>query len=451
MSMKPPSFLELLNLEGSLDRVSEAKFRAVAHLLEEVRDQPEVHAMLDRMRSRLRRVRPERKPNLQRLFYRPFEDLLVDEPTGAPDGRIVRDAAWLAWNYVLTQSDENERRILATMEARLRSITPGDTQAQAVMSRRLWPSTATLLDDALVLASTNKTVRFLLVGDEVEYLDDIRQLVRMLQVAEDIQLLKDTLPARPIRGLMNSQLALVRQTVALGHSGRPDRAYAIMLSVLMRMSLPAEFLRRTIHLNFDLPDTAKTMLYARLGRTVLIDLEKRALMINAMQAEELPRRVDLAQTLIDELSSASRVLRDSDMETRERLSRLGKIAEEVVSGLVETAWRQVSEAIKTGTSAPLEDLVRTEAAILALRKCAGFAGEVGLVEVVQDMISALVADLHEKVAIQFGHLNSSRSSPADLDRVEAEMYWSIRTLELTGRAAEAEQIRQDYLRRRAAV
>ena len=449
--MKPPSLQDLANLEGSLDKISEAKFREIAKLLEEIRDQPEVHDILDRMRDRLRRVRPERKPNLQRLFHRPFEDLLVDEPTRLDDGRIPRDSAWLAWNYVLVRSDEAERRILATMESRLRATAAGDTQAQAVMARRLWPSTATLLEDALVAAGTNKAVRYDLVGDAVEHLDGIRQLVRMLHVAEDIQLLKDTLPAPPIRGLMSSQLALVRQTVALGHQGKLDRAYAIMLSVLVRMSLPAEFLKRTAHLNFDLPDMTKASLYARLGRTVLVDMEGRAKEIGGMHTDDLPNRVDKAQLLIDELGSASRVLRDSDPATRERLGRLTGIAEETVSAVIHAAWRQVTHAIKGGPAAPVENLMRTETAVLSLRKCALFAGEIGLAGTIREMLDAIVADLTEKVAGLFDRLSQPNHPHRNMESVEDEMYWSIRMLELIGKGTEAERIRQDFLKLQAQI
>jgi hypothetical protein len=444
--LKQNSLHDLTKLEGSLDQISEAKFREIAKLLEEIRDQPEVQQILYRMRERLRRVRPQRKPNLQRLFYRPFEDLLIEKPTGLDDGRIPRESAWLAWNYVLLHSDDAERRILATMEARLRSTPAGDSQAQAVMSRRLWPSTAALLDDALVAAATNKLVRYNLVGDAVEHLDGIRQLVRLLHVAEDIQLLKDTLPAQPIRGLMSSQLALIRQTVALGHQGRPDRAYAIMLSVLVRMSLPAEFLRRTAHLNFDLPSMTKASLYARLGRTVLADMEGRAREIGGTHSDDLPNRVSIAQLLIDELAAASRVLRDSDLPTRERLARLHEMANDTVSAVIHAAWRQVTHAIKGGPAAPLDNLIRTETAVLALRKCASFADEVGLNGTIREMLDSIIAELTEKIAGLFDRLSQPNHPHRNMDSIEDEMYWSIRLLELIGNATEAERIRQDFLK-----
>lgn len=444
--MSLPSLQDLANLGGALDQVSEAKFQEVAKLLEEVRDQPEVQAILHRMRERLRRIRPQRKPTLQRLFYRPFEDLLVNEPTGIDDGRVTRLSASLAWNYVQNHMGENERKILATMETRLRQAAPDDRQAQAVMANRLWPMAATFLEDALVAAGTNKAIRNDMVGKAVEHLDEIRQIVRMLQVAEEIQLLKDTLPIRPIRGLMNSQLALIRQTVALGHQGRPERAYAIMLSILARMSLPAEFMRRTLHLKFDLSDMGKVTLYARLGRTVLADLEAQARAIASSASDDLPTRVDQTHRLIDELEAAGKVLRDSDPDTRARLARLREIAEETVSAVINAAWQQVTHAIKIGPAAPVENLMRTESSLLALRKCAVFADDVGLATTVREMLDAVMNDLMDKVRRQFIRLSTPDHPQRNEPGMEREMYWSIRMIELAGRAQEAEQIRQDFMR-----
>ena len=58
----------VLDLERPLENISEAKFREVAKLLEEVHEQPGVQQILDHVRPRLAKLRPGRKPNLQRLF-----------------------------------------------------------------------------------------------------------------------------------------------------------------------------------------------------------------------------------------------------------------------------------------------------------------------------------------------------------------------------------------------
>jgi hypothetical protein len=449
--MSAPSIKDLFDLERPLEQISEHKFREIAKLLEEIHDQPEVQQIMDRMRPRLTRVRPVRKPNLQRLFYLPSEDLLVNQLSEKEDGRIPRKALALAWNYVVTKSDPAERKIIKIMEERLKAMPAGDTQGQAVMARRIWPSAAALLEDAVVAAGTKKAIRQELVGDEVELLDSIRQIVRMLHVAEDIQLLKDTLPPKPIRGLAPSQLALVRQTVALSHQGKLDRAYAVMLAVLVRMSSPAELLQRSAHLNFDLPDTTKANLFAKLGRTVLADMEKRAADIGSQAEEDFPRRTDKTHFLINELVAASRVLRDSDPTTRDRMARLQKTAEETVSAVVNAASDVVIATIQTGPAAPIDDLMRAEAGVIALRKCMVFADDVGLAPVIRRMLAKIVGDIRAKVANLFVRLNQQGSSALDKATVEREMYWSVRMLELAGDPDEAEQIRQTGVKLLAGV
>jgi hypothetical protein len=439
--MTTPSLRSFFDLEFPLEQISEAKFREIAMLLEEARDQPDVQTIMERIRPRLKRVRPARKPNLRRLFYLPFEDLLVNAAAPGDDGRVLRLAAHRAWTFVLARNEDSERRIYKVMESRLRGLAVGDTQGQNVLARRLWPPAAVLLDEAAVGASTNRELRHELVGDDAELLDGIRQIVRLLAVGDEIQLLKDALPPKPIRGLEISQMALIRQTVANCHDGKPDRAYAMLLAVMVRMSAPAEFLRRVMHLNLDLPTPIKVSVFARLGKTVLVDMNRQAGALSAQASDAFAERVDGAQRLVAELTAADQVLRDTDPSTRQQLAELHGSAETACAALVNDASLRVRSAFTAASSAPVEELVAAERALIALRKCQNFARQVELDRIVGQILSTIIRELKIKaVRLLEAHETSAPPARAALER---DLYWGVRMLELAGDADEADRIRQE--------
>ena len=432
------------DLQYPLEQISEAKFREIAQLLEEARDQPEVQSIMERIRPRLARVRPARRPNLQRLFYLPFEDLLVNTPARSDDGRITRRAAQLAWSFVLAKNDAQERRIYKVMETRLRALDIGDARGQNVLARRMWAPAANLLDEAATSAITNKSVRQELVGDDAMLIEEIRQIVRFLAAGEDILLLKDSLPPKPIRGLDISQMALVRQTVANSHDGKPDRAYAMLAAVMVRMSAPAEFLRRIMHLNLDLPMPVKQTVFARLGKTILSDMDRQARALATGASEAYGERVDKAQRLVAELTAAHQVLRDADPTTKQQLAEQHQAAEEACAMLVNEASNRVRVALPGGAAASVEDLVSVETALIALRNCQPFARQVELDRIVTQMLSTIIRELKIKSIRLFEARNAAK--PAERAGYERDLYWCVRMLELAGDMEEADRIRLDTIK-----
>lgn len=457
--MSSTPLLQLFDQDNPLDQISEAKLREIALLLEEARDQPDVQTIMERIRPRLQRIRPVRKPSLQRLFYLPFEDLLgngakqadAGESAGRPadDGRIPRRAAQRAWDFVLARNDSAERRIYKIMEARLRGLDPQDAGGQRVLARRMWPAAAKLLEEAAVTAATNRALRQDLLGDQIELIDAIRQIARTLAVGEEIQLLKDALPPAPIRGLDISQMALIRQTVAAAHDGKPDRAYPMLLAILVRMSAPSEFLRRVMQLNLDLPMPIKLAVFTRLGRTVLADLERQSQALAAAAIGDFATRVERAQFLVGELAAADQVLRDADPQTKQRLADLHQATEAACTGLFGAAASCVQAALGRAAQAPLEVLVAAEAAVIALRRSQPFARQVELDRKLGLMLSMLVRELKIKSVALFerlGGLDASEKATPERVTIERDLYWCVRMIELAGDPDEADRIRLDRIK-----
>ncbi|MEI9987085.1 MAG: hypothetical protein WDN69_30400 [Aliidongia sp.] len=443
--MSSPPLSGLFDLEYPLEQISEAKFREIALLLEEARDQPEVQTIMERIRPRLQRVRPARKPNLQRLFYLPFEDLLVNEAAKTDDGRVTRRAAQRAWEFVQAKNDAAERRIYKVMETRLRGLEPGDARGQSVLARRMWPPASNLLDEASIAAATNKPVRQELVGDQTALIEEIRQLAAGCSRPARISCCSRR-PCRRSRfaGSTSRRWRFIRQTVANSHDGKPDRAYAMLLTVMVRMSAPAEFLRRIMHLNLDLPMPVKQTVFARLGKTILADMEKQAKALGIQASDAYADRVDRAQRLVAELIAADQVLRDTDPTTKQQLAQLHEAAEEACAMLVNEASGRVRAALPGGGAASVEELVAVETALTALRKCQAFARQVELDRIVNQMLSTIIRELKIKSIRLFEARNAA--DPPDRAGLERDLYWCVRMLELAGDAEEADRVRLETIK-----
>jgi hypothetical protein len=287
-------------------------------------------------------------------------------------------------------------------------------------------------------------VRLELVGDDTALIEEMRQIARMLMAGEDVQLLKDSLPPKPIRGLDISQMALVRQTVANGHDGKPDRAYAMLAAVMVRMSAPAEFLRRIMHLNLDMSVPLKQTVFARLSKTVLSDMDSQARALSSGAAEAYGERVDKAQRLVAELTAAHQVLRDADPTTKQQLAEQHQAAEEACAMLVNEASGRVRAALPVGVAASVEDLVVVETALISLRKCQPFARQVELDRIVGQMLSTIIRELKIKSIRLFESRNAAK--PAERAGFERDLYWCVRMLELAGDIDEADRIRLDTIK-----
>jgi hypothetical protein len=234
-------------------------------------------------------------------------------------------------------------------------------------------------------------------------------------------------------------MAFVRQTVAVGHHGKPDRAYAMLLTVLVRMAAPAEFLRRMMNLNLDLPTPIKLTVFARLCRTLLADMERQARELVEREKEDFLGPVEAGQWLVSELQAADQILIDADPTTKHQLAALHRAAEEACGAVVRDAAAQVRRAIAVGAAAPLADLLRSESALMALKKCQAFARQVELAEPIRQTLSTLVTQLKVKVAGLLDAADNGR--PREHGIVERELYWSSRMLELAGDLDEADRLR----------
>ena len=424
----------VLDLERPLEHISEEKFREVARLLEEVHEQPGVQQILDHVRARLVKLRPGRKPNLQRLFYLPLEDLLVDETSSPDNGLLPRHLPALVWKYLAATGDAETRK---QFEGALRRTLAGDREGQRKIAKRLWPWAAAVLAD---LVSSPGNARDML-GRDVGLLEELNEISALLHAADGVDILKGALPPRPIRSLGDEKMGLIRRTIAEAAKGDADRTYVMVLIVMVRMAKRADFLESIMGMTLGLSGADRPAVYARLARLVMSEVTDRARHLGATDRANLVGLADSARNLVTGLVAAEKALKN-DPRARHQLSELRKTAEKTVTQVVDTAKGTVGAAIPVGPDAPLDSLIETENSILALRKCQTFAGQIGLDMAVTGALGGIVSEVRRKA----DKLLASIGHQPDRSAVEQEMYWAVRMTELAGNPDDADKIRRQGLR-----
>ena len=428
----------VLDLERPLEHISEAKFREVAKLLEEVREQPGVQQILNHVRPRLVKLRPARKPNLQRLFYLPLEDLLVGDTASPDNGMLPRHLPALAWKYVAETVDAETRKQLDTA---LRRVGAGDREGQKKIAQRLWPWAAAMLAD---LVADQGRARDML-GRDVGLLAELNEIAALLQAAHGIDALKEELPPRPIRTLSDEQMGFIRRTIAEGAKGDAGQTYVMVLIVMVRMAKRADFLESIMGMTLGLSGADKPLVYARLSRLVMTEVTDRARQLNTTDRGNLVEMADSARNLVTGLVAAEKALKN-DPKARHQLNEMRKTAEKTVTQVVDNAKDTVVAAISVGAGAPLDALIETENSILALRKCQTFANQIGLDRAVTGALGGIVGEVRQKADKLFASVARNDAGAPDRKEVEQQMYWAVRMTELAGNPDDADKLRRHGLK-----
>ena len=430
------TFAVVQELKRPLERASEATFGEAAKLLEEIRDLPGVQQVLDHVRPRLVKVRPRRKPNLQRLFYLPLEDLMADA-SQPNNGLLPRHLPAVVWRHVVQAGDDETRK---SLEAALRRTKIDDHQGQRAIARRLWPWVATVL--AALVADPAKAKRVL--GPDAGLADELAEIAALCQVADAVETLKADLPARPVPTLNDEQMGLVRRVVAKAAAGDPERTYALVLTVMVRMAKPLDFLKSFMGMTLGLSAADRALVHDRLSRLIVSDVSDRARRLAIAERHDLIGIADGARALVMGVAAAEKLLKN-DPDTRRQLREARKTAETAVTQLVDDATGKLDTAIPLGAKAPHETLVETENNILALRKCQTFAFQLGLDRIVTGALAKIVTDVRRQVEALFERIAGRAGRLLDRGAAMLELYWAVRLTELASNPDDADTLRREGL------
>ena len=428
----------LASLISPLEEVPEEKFRRVVAMLEGIRHKPEIKAALDGMRGRLVQVRPPRTMTVQRILYLPVEDALVNAPDKDGRGYVSRPLMSLAWDYLVQSASPG---VLEDWQRRITAGSPDEPDDELALEDEIWRWASENLKVAVDKAMTDKGDRKALLGDSPELLGEMQQAIRLIDVGPQIRVVRRLMPLKPVRTLAREDRTTLRHMIVDLEPSSPDRIYAILLAVMLRLSVPAEFLDDVPVVLSGLPSAIKAELQSRLTVFVMGDMDRRATTAMQAAASDLNLRAKKAEILVAALTAGEKAIVTGDRETRKHLSAVRATAENLVSAIVSEAGDSVQEGIRAGSAAPVAVLKRAEDSVSALRQCGSFADKIGLDGTVKTSIEGVRGEMRRRAASVLEAMSKEAQVGLDLAARSDEVFWTIRMLELAGNADEAENIR----------
>ena len=197
--------------------------------------------ILKALRPQLRGTgsRARRVPTPQRLFCRPFEDLLTSgERKAKQKGRIARSSVDAVWKWLASElMPGRHRRLSASLGEAI--VADNEDQIERDLSA-LWSESAAALKTALADAARRDVAAHTLGGPSVA--DDAAEMALMLAAASSVIELQARLP-RPVVQLTQDDIWFLCDLIDRLTASNPDFTPYVALVVLGRLERPWEVLR----------------------------------------------------------------------------------------------------------------------------------------------------------------------------------------------------------------
>ncbi len=464
---------QLREIGANLFTLPAEKVAKLALTLEGVRGVPKggefAEAALAMIRPRLRRDRPMRLLTPQRLFCRPFEDLLDVNPTGDKvRGRIARSAIKPIWDLFMAEAPaERYRKEAAAIAAQAQPTGDAFTDDPRMMTlgATFWPFAADVLGGVLDRAERSREQRAALIrqlGHNVYY--ELIDMHGVLEIADQAMAVGDLLAPKPLDILRDDQAnAFKAMLVALAESRRGKPAYLIMLA-LSRLKDPFSLVRLANDLGalesgFQ-RESVGTFTQVTLAQAMGLMAERIAgqdkFGDEALSDQNIARLgADLSKRLarFEETigGDAARQVRSSFSGAKDKLKQMvneGVVAEAndvVVSGIVDgmTARRRMNG---TASDADEEMAIKLQLAgenrARALRQCLVFAEDIGMRRELEQKVAAISRDIEQSTQAMLDGLSFTDMRGAGRGAAELEVNSAVRLMELVAGPQAAEKLRR---------
>lgn len=403
--------------------------------------------IMSALRPTLRRLRPHRPITAMRMVCTPFEDLLVDDPgPRRRPGQIARRSIRALWTYLTTELGPS----LGGLESRLAELERHhDAEALTDVCFDLWQQasekTISFLADPEGCAAVAKQFG---IPDRAE---DMVDMAATLAIAREIETTKDKLPPKPIEGLNQNDINLIRDRYFAIENRDPRLAAYLPLVIMYRLRHPWEILLLARSMSRKADDTIAHQTELNLiGRAALADVSDAADRL----AAALDTAVDVPEWFEETVEDYRAVL--LGMSSSIRLTREGpwhhqligikrRIAKKIEARIPDNIDHQVSLALPTHRSRPVIkrppeawEVEKLENALSFMRICEPHADTLGV-------HASLRAGMHAATEAIMNHVEGI--SPTDVRDDETlgthardHLMATIRMLEAVGaeeKAAEA--------------
>jgi hypothetical protein len=267
----------------------------------------------------------------------------------------------------------------------------------------------------------------------------------LLRFGAAIENMKSLLPLKPIRVITPDHLLVIRELIQNNSGGNLNAAFVLAMAATARMAVPADLVRHISQMQTGLSRGNQLSLTEQLQSVTLAAMDQAAGRIERSRDGDPLDRADAVRELVLAVAAAQQGFK-VDGQAKRDLARLRASAEQAVVEIVVDAGQRVTAAIEGGAAAPLEDQVKAENNLLALRKCGGFAGSVGLDGKVNEVLGRVALTFRQRSTVLLNGLGSAAMPEAAPDgqvtNIEDQIYWVVRMLELAGHADEADKVRR---------
>ncbi len=435
---------DLAQVKTQLFNLADGEFHRLAALAEAAREAAAARDALEAMRPRLRVTRPPRRVNVERVFARPFEDLLYNgDATRKRPGRIARGAIFPCWKVIARFADATK---LDAIMAEVDQIGIGCVD-WAGLGPRVW-ELALAAAQTVIERAKNAGERAALVaelGGEAAFAELV-DMAGMLAITRHTEGLRAILAPKPLSRLEDKHALAVAGALRLVRAEDPARLASLAYFVIGRVGDPIDL----------------ALLY---GGSACQDPALRVLGVTAAELA-----TDELGVLVERLDNAGAATAQIIAERAEQIAgQLAKLRDGMREGGVEGSLAEVErilERLRTAVSQSVlpgsEDMIATaidgadagdaaaretqreaaEQRARALGKCARFAGKIGLDGEVRKTIKA-IERAAELVAIGLlTALERGNGAAADAEASAATLGHAVCILELVAGPDRADELRK---------
>ncbi len=413
--------------------------------------------LLGQFRPRLQLVRPVRRMTAKRLFALPFEDMLTNAPPAQPKiiGKIARAVINPAWDLLV---DKLGRTEVEQIETEIKNV--GRAHASwLALGERLWPQCAKALREIITRGEKNVGYRAEIVpklGGPEMWLD-LQDVCDVLEIGLEIQTMRDNLPPKPIVALGEEDIGVIGQTVMAVDEKMKIRAPVVVYALVARLDQPTEILSIFVRVA-ERGMAGSTGELASITTEVMVtDMEQRFEEVRRQIASgsndgKITVREDLAREIghhLEGIQKGKDMLKGtSGAAAARRLDRVRmKLKDMINSNVIENAGKEIATVLAdlkrlapmaTGEG-DITEMQQVEDRLLALQLAAKFANEIGLSQELKDELKRVEGHIDGHTGKLFFELRSRGLTVENREATEANLYSSVRMLELVVGAEKAEK------------
>jgi hypothetical protein len=413
--------------------------------------------LLGQFRPRLQLVRPPRRMSAKRLFALPFEDMLNNAPANKPKiiGKISRAVITPAWDLLV---DKIGRTEIDQIDEEIRKLGRGNP-SWTELGHRLWPQCAKALREIIVRGEKTIAYRAEIVpklGGPEMWLD-LQDIADVMEIAEEVQMMRDNLPPKPIVALTDQDIAAIGNVVMAVDAKMKVRAPVVVYALVARLDQPTEILSIFVRVAEKGMAGSTGELASITTEVMVTDMEQRFEDVRrALSSGENTGKTNVREDLAKEvghhligIQKGKDLLKGtSGAAAAKRLDRVRvKLKDMIASNIIDNTSKDIAAILAdlkrlapmAGGEGDIAEVQQMEDRLLALQLASKFAGDLGLTQEVKDELKRVETQIDGHTGKMFGELRLHGIRPADRDAVEADLYSSVRMLELVSGAERAEK------------